>query len=59
MVKNPPARAGHARDSGLVPELERSPEVGNGKLLQYSGQENSIDREAWWPTVHGAAESQT
>ena len=59
MVKNPPARTGHARDSGLIPESGRSPEVGNGKLLEYSGLENSIDREAWWATVHGAAENQT
>ena len=46
MVKNPPASAGHTRDSGLSPELGRSPEVGNGKLLQYPGLENSTDREA-------------
>ena len=26
MVKNPPASAGDARDSGLITELERSPE---------------------------------
>ena len=57
MVKNPPARAGHARDSGLVPELERSPEVGNGKLLQYSGQENSIDGSLVAYSSRGCRES--
>jgi len=29
---------------------------GNGNPLQYSCLENSMDREAWWTTVHGAAE---
>ena len=32
---------------------------GNGKPLQYSCLENSMDREAWWATVHGVAKSQT
>ena len=27
--------------------------------LQYSGLENSIDREAWWATVHGVTKSRT
>ena len=26
---------------------------GNGNSLQYSCLENSMDREAWWATVHG------
>ena len=34
MVKNPPANAGDAGDSGSIPP--RSPGVGNGSLLQYS-----------------------
>ena len=38
---------------GSVPELERSPGEGNGKLLQYSCLEKSMDREAWQATVHG------
>ena len=57
MVKNPPATAGGARDSGSIPGLRRSLEVGNGNLLQYSSLENSVDRRAWWATVHGVAES--
>ena len=37
---------------------EDSPEVGNGKPLQYSCLENSMEREAWRGTVHGVAKSQ-
>ena len=44
MVKNLPASTGDARDAGSIPELERSPGVGNGNPLQYSCLENSIDR---------------
>ena len=43
VAKNLPANAG---DSGSVPELERSPEVGNGNPLQYSCLGNPVDREA-------------
>jgi len=32
---------------------------GNGNPLQYSCLDNSIDREAWWPKVHGVAKSRT
>ena len=53
VVKNLPARAGDTRDVGLIPGLGRSPGVVNGKPLQYSCLENSMDRGAWWPTVHG------
>ena len=56
MVKNLPANAGDARDMGLIPRLGRSPGEGNGNLLQYSCLENSMDRRAWWTTVHGVAE---
>ena len=56
MVENPPASAG---DVGLIPGLRRSPEEGNGNPLQYSCLENSMDRGAWWVTVHGVAESDT
>ena len=31
----------------------------NDHPLQYSGLENSMDRGAWWATVHGVAKSQT
>ena len=36
VVRNPSAKAGDARDSGLSPRLGRSPGVGNGNLLQYT-----------------------
>ena len=34
-------------DQGSIPELGRSPEEGNGYPLQYSCQENSMNRGAW------------
>ena len=43
VVKNPPANAG---DVGLIPELGRSPGLGNGNQLQHSCLENSMDRGA-------------
>ena len=49
----------NARDLGLIPKLEKSPREGNGNPLQYSCLENSMDRGAWWATVHGVAKSQT
>ena len=36
MVKNPPANAGNTRHESSIHELEKSPGVGNGNLLQYS-----------------------
>ena len=53
VVKNLPANAGEARDSGSIPGLGRSPGIGNDNPLQYSSLENSMDRGAWWATVHG------
>ena len=59
VVKNLPANAGDKRDMSLIPGLGRYPEGGNGNPLQYSCLENSMDREAWWATIHGVAKSQT
>ena len=56
MIKNLSA---NTRDSGSIPGLGRSAGVENGILLQYSCLENSMNRGAWWATVHGAAKSQT
>ena len=44
VVKNPPANAGDARDVGLIPGLGKSSGVGKGNPLQYSCQENPMDR---------------
>ena len=59
VVKNPPANAGDIRDAGLIPGLGRSPGEGNGNQLQHSYLENSMDRGAWWATVHGVTKSRT
>ena len=55
--KNLPASVGDVRDLGLIPGLGRSPGVGNGTPLQYSCQENPMDRGAWQAIVHGVAKS--
>ena len=52
VVKNPPVNVEDARDTGLIPELVRSPGVGNGTPLQYSCLENPMDRGAWWAMDH-------
>ena len=52
MGKNPPANAG---DMGSIPGWGRSPGEGNGKPLQYSYLENSMDGGARRATVHGVA----
>ena len=58
VVKNSPANAGVLRDAGSVPGLGRSPEGGNGNLLQ-PYWENLMDRGAWRATVHRVTKSQT
>ena len=55
VVKNLPANAGGIQDSGLIPELGRSPGGGHGNPLQYSCLANPMDRGAWWAAVHGAS----
>ena len=49
----------NARDLGSIPGLGRSLGEGNDNLPQYSCLENSMDRRAWWATVHGVAKIQT
>ena len=49
MVKNLPAKAGDERDSGSIPEWERS-SGGESNPLQYSCLENFMNRGAWWAT---------
>ena len=54
VVKNLPANAGDARDTGSTPGSGRSPGVGNGNPLQYSCLGNFMDRGAWQATVKGS-----
>ena len=56
VVKNPPANAG---DAGMIPGSRRFPGEQNVNSLQYSCLENSMDRGAWWTTVHGVSKSGT
>ena len=46
-MKNPPANAGKARDSGSVPGSGRSSGGGNGSPFQDSCWGNPVDRGAW------------
>ena len=57
--KDLPAKAGDARDASSIPGLGRAPRVGNGSPLHYSCLGNSMDRGAWWATVHGVAKNRT
>ena len=62
LVKNSPANAKNTRfcmKRRFNPWMGRSPGEGNGNPLQYSCLENSMDRAAWWATVHGVSKSQT
>ena len=56
MVKNLPANTGEANS---ISGLGRSPGEGNGNPLQYSYQDNPMDRGAWQDTVHRVAKSWT
>ena len=49
----------NAGDQGAIPGWGRSPGGRHGNPLQYSCIENSVDRGAWWATVHGVPKSQT
>ena len=58
MVENLPANAGDERDVVSIPGSGRSPGEADGSLIQYSCLENSMNRGAWWATVHVIAKSQ-
>ena len=44
-------------DVGSIPGSGRYSGEGNGKTLQHSCLENSMDRGSWLATVHGAVKS--
>ena len=54
VVKNTSANLG---DLHSTPGWGRSPREGNGNPLQYSCQENSMNRRTWWASVHGFTKS--
>ena len=49
----------NAEDPGSIPGSRRSVREGYGNPLQYSCLENSMERGAWWATVHRVTKSQT
>ena len=57
MVKNSPTNAGDPRDAVSIHCLGRQPGEENSNPLQYSCLENSVNRGAWWATVHGVTKS--
>ena len=48
-----------AGDTGLIAGSGRSPGRGHGNPLQYSSQENPMDRGVWWAAVHRVAKEDT
>ena len=49
----------NARDAGSIPGSGRSMEEKNGKQLQHTCLDNSMDRGVWQATVHGVAKTWT
>ena len=47
----------NAEDPDSIPGLGRFPGKGNGYPCQYPCLKNSMDRGAWWATVHGVTKS--
>ena len=58
MVKNMPANAGDAGNTGSIPGSGGSSRGGNGNPFQYSCLESPMDRGARQDTVHEVAKSQ-
>ena len=57
--KESTCNAQDAGDMGSIPGLGTSPGGRQGNPLQYSCQENTMDRRAWQATVHRVAKSLT
>ena len=49
----------NAADLDLIPALGSFPGEGKGNSLQYFCLENSMDRGAWWATLHGVSKNWT
>ena len=54
VVKNPPAKAGDIKHSGLIPGSGRDPGEGHSNPFQYSCLENPMDRGAQRAMVYGS-----
>ena len=52
-------KTANERDEGSIPRSRRFPWRRKWQLTAYSCLQNSMDRGAWWGTVHGFAKSQT
>ena len=59
VIKNLPVNSGDAADTDSIFWSGRSTGVGNDNTLLYSCRDSSMDRAAWWATVHWVAKSQT
>ena len=59
VVKSPPANVGDIRDTGSISESGRSSGGGHGNPLQYSCQDNPMDRGACQAMVHDVSKSWT
>ena len=59
MVKNLSANVGDTRNTGWIPGSRSSTAAGNGNPVWYSCLGDSMDRGAWWATVHGVAKRRT
>ena len=59
VVKNPPANTEDSKNAGSIPGSGRYPREGNGNPFHYTCLENSMDRGAWWATVHRVIKSWT
>ena len=57
--KEPACQCRKLKRHGFIPGWGRSPGEEHGNPFQYPCLENTMDREEWRATVHGAAKSRT
>ena len=58
VVKSPPGNTGDAKDVGSILWVEKIPWRRKWQP-KYSCLENTLDREAWWVTIHRVSKSWT